>query len=433
MAMVAAEGELDLGVPSCLRLVSAFLAMEPAHVLISLARDCGGGSITDRVQRFIWDHCISKADGNFHVPYLKSVLKKIIVEVESHGFEVLDELYERIAFYMTSVKADDSAEENSRIFKCISFLFPDDCYELPSCPKARKLVVTLHCSLNMLEGDTGRRREWPGDEHFLTSLEARLLPGFVATLSLRCSVWPSSLLLSEFILSCPEIFSNKSCFEVGSGVGLVGICLAHVKASKVMLSDGDLSSLENMKLNLGLNQLSTGVDTLERSDDPNLVTCVHLPWESATGCELQDCMPDIILGADVIYDPLCLPHLVKVLAFLLSRGKSLSHLCNRSCNSILSRRVQINSATSSSGSDNLDKAMDDGLNVEYASKKGPLAFIASVIRNVDTFDRFRALADEANLSVEDVTEKFVLFNLLPYLQSYPRSSVRLFTLTHLSN
>lgn len=30
----------------------------------------------------------------------------------------------------------------------------------------------------------------------------------------RCSVWPSSLLLSEFILSCPEIFSNKSCFEV---------------------------------------------------------------------------------------------------------------------------------------------------------------------------------------------------------------------------
>lgn len=43
-------------------------------------------------------------DGNFHVPYLKSVLKKIIVEVESHGFEVLDELYERIAIYMTSVK-----------------------------------------------------------------------------------------------------------------------------------------------------------------------------------------------------------------------------------------------------------------------------------------------------------------------------------------
>lgn len=399
----AEEGELDLRLPSCLNLVSAFLAMESPHVLISLARDCGGGSVTDRVQRFIWDYCISKADGKFYVPYLKKILKKIIVEVESQGFEVLDELYEQLAFYMTSLKDDDSAKENSRVLKCISFLFPNDCRELPSCPETRKLVVTLQCSLNMLEGDTG------------------------------CSIWPSSLLLSEFILSCPEMFSSKSCFEIGSGVGLVGICLAHVKASKVMLSDGDLSSLENMKLNLELNQLSTGVGTSERpSEDLKVVNCIHLPWESATESELQDFMPDIILGADVIYDPPCLPHLVKVLAFLLSRGKLLSHLYNRSSNGVLLSSAQKNGAKNSSDSDTLDKAMpDDCPNVEYASKKGPLAFIASVIRNVDTFNRFLALADQANLSVEDVTEKFVPFNLLPYLQSYPRSSVRLLTVMHL--
>lgn len=30
----------------------------------------------------------------------------------------------------------------------------------------------------------------------------------------RCSLWPSSLFLSEFILSYPEIFSNKFNFEV---------------------------------------------------------------------------------------------------------------------------------------------------------------------------------------------------------------------------
>lgn len=30
----------------------------------------------------------------------------------------------------------------------------------------------------------------------------------------RCSIWPSSLFLSELILSHPELFSNKSCFEV---------------------------------------------------------------------------------------------------------------------------------------------------------------------------------------------------------------------------
>jgi len=70
-----------------------------------------------------------------------------------------------------------------------------------------------------------------------------------------CSLWPSSLFLSEFILSYPEIFSTKCCFELGSGVGLVGICLNYVGASKVILTDGDTSTLTNMKENMELNNL----------------------------------------------------------------------------------------------------------------------------------------------------------------------------------
>ncbi|KAI8014698.1 GDSL esterase/lipase [Camellia lanceoleosa] len=329
-------------------------------------------------------------DGKSRMPYLKSFLKKLIVEVESQGLEVLDELYERFAFYMTSLKGDYSAKANSRIVKCISFLFPDDCSDLPSCPKTRKLVVPLQCSLNMLE---------------------------------------------EFILSHPELFSNKSCFEVGSGVGLVGICLAHIKASKVMLSDGDLSSLANMKLNLELNHLSVRTDLSERTiEDPDLVKCIHLPWESAVGSELRDLLPDIILGADVMYDPLCLPNLVRVLACLLDREISDSHLCSEHCNGI-QPVSKAHNAVNSRGSDTCqgEAVPDDDPNTEYAccaSKEGPNAFIASVIRNIDTFNRFLELADEANLSAEDVTGKFMLFDLLPYMQSYNRLSIRLFTLTH---
>nr|XP_017226371.1 PREDICTED: uncharacterized protein LOC108202480 isoform X1 [Daucus carota subsp. sativus] len=188
--------------PPHTHLVSAFLAMESPDWLLSLARVCGGGSVTESVQRFIWDHCISKAvseqDGNFYRPYLKRFLKKLIAEVESTGAYVLEELYEQYATFMISVKDDDMAKGLSKILKRVSFLFPDDC------SKSKKLVVPLQCSLNLLEGDTG------------------------------CSIWPSSLFLSEFILSFPEIFSGKSCFEVGSGVGLVGICLAHVRASKMV-------------------------------------------------------------------------------------------------------------------------------------------------------------------------------------------------------
>lgn len=129
-------------------------------------------------------------------------MKRLISEVESRNGTVLDELYEQCGYYMSSLKDDGLVKGSARVHKCISFLFPDGC-EPPSCPKSSNLVVPLHCSLNMLEGDTG------------------------------CSVWPSSLYLSEFVLSFPDIFSNKSCFEVGSGVGLVGICLSHVKASQV--------------------------------------------------------------------------------------------------------------------------------------------------------------------------------------------------------
>nr|POE53974.1 branched-chain-amino-acid aminotransferase-like protein 2 [Quercus suber] len=251
-----ADQELDSSDPSCLHLVSAFLAMDSTESLISLSRVCGGGSVTEGVQRFIWDHCLSKADDN--------VVK-------------------------------------GRICKCISFLFPAGSSQLPSCPNSGKLVVPLRCSLNMLDGDTG------------------------------CALWPSSLFLSEFILSFPRSFSNKFCFEVGSGVGLVGICLAHVEASKVILSDGDLSTLMNMKLNLESNNFSIDTDRQERTEDSNTIKCIHLPWESASENELQDFMPDVILGADVIYDPACLPYLVRLLAILLNKKIPSSAKRNDSC------------------------------------------------------------------------------------------------------
>ncbi|GAB2292763.1 hypothetical protein Dimus_026999, partial [Dionaea muscipula] len=57
------------------------------------------------------------------------------------------------------------------------------------------------------------------------------------------------------MLSYPEFFTNKSCFEVGSGVGLNDICLEYVKASKVIMNDGVLSSLANLKASLKMNQM----------------------------------------------------------------------------------------------------------------------------------------------------------------------------------
>nr|XP_007147073.1 hypothetical protein PHAVU_006G094000g [Phaseolus vulgaris]ESW19067.1 hypothetical protein PHAVU_006G094000g [Phaseolus vulgaris] len=395
------EQELDPSLPCRQRLLSAIIAMEPSECVISHARACGGGSITEQVQQFIWDHCLS-TPGDFHAPYLKNFLKKLIAQIEfDHGY-VLDNLYELYAHYMTSCKDDRLEKGDARVRKRISFLFPDGCSELQSCPHSRVLVFPLQCSLNMLEGGTG------------------------------CSIWPSSLFLSELILSHPELFFNKSCFEIGSGVGLVGLCLAHVKASKVILSDGDLSTLANMKLNLELNNLNVESNVPERSKDPKMVKCLYLPWESASESQLQDIMPDVILGADVIYDPVCLPHLVRVLAILLNQMNSSFCRQHASCKS-LSPNIK-----HGNGEQNHEDAIDicngrckaiynDGSS--SMSKEAPVAYIAYVIRNIETFNYFLTLGEQANLDIVDLTDSLKPLNLLCYMQSYNQASVRLLRIT----
>nr|DAD19369.1 TPA_asm: hypothetical protein HUJ06_020832 [Nelumbo nucifera] len=270
----------------------------------------------------------------------------------------------------------------------------------------------------------------------------------------RCAIWPSSLFLSEFILSYPEIFSSKSCFEVGSGVGLVGIALTHAKASKVILSDGDLSSLANMKLNLEFYQLSTEKE-MRQSQYQNFISwveCKHLPWESSTERELQDFMPDIVLGADVIYDPICLPHLIRVLSILLNPSKSNPHEERDNCLCLSSEKGHItgngdyckdHSEFCAGKSVAADCDNCQGFDTQVAAAhnhvpntksqpnttKHPVAYLATVIRNVDTFTCFLRLAAEAHLSVVDVTETWQPLNLLPYMQSYNRSSIRLFIIS----
>ncbi|XP_047152493.1 protein-lysine N-methyltransferase EEF2KMT-like isoform X1 [Vigna umbellata] len=395
------EQELDPSLPCSQRLLSAILAMEPSECLISHARECGGGSITEQVQQFIWHHCLS-SPGDFHVPYLKNFLKKLIAQIEfDHGY-VLDSLYELYALYMTSCKDDSLEKGDARVSKIISFLFPDGCSELQSCPHSRVLVFPLQCSRNMLEGGTG------------------------------CSIWKPGLFLSEFILSHPELFSNKTCFEVGSGVGLIGLCLAHVKASKVILSDGDLSTLVNMKFNLEMNHLNVEAGMRQRNNDQNMVKCLYLPWESASVSQLQDIRADVVLGADVIYDPVYQPHLVRVLAILLNPMNSEFCRQHASCKgispNIKHENCEHNHEHAIDISHSRFKASHDDDSYSQP-KETPVAYISYVIRNIETFNYFMSLGRQAHLDIVDLTDSLKPLNLLCYMQSYNQASVRLLRIT----
>ncbi|KAH9622856.1 hypothetical protein KSS87_012908, partial [Heliosperma pusillum] len=290
-------------------------------------------------------------------------MKNLIREIESTGGTILDEFYERYACYMVSVKENGAEKADSWVVKCISFLFNDS---------PMKVLIPLRCSLNMLQGDTG------------------------------CALWPSSLFLSEFILSFPEVFTRKTCFEVGSGVGLVGICLQHAKASQVILTDGDASTLANLKVNLEMNKIGN-IDSKSVSGS-SAVQCVHLPWESARESELQHFMPDIVLGADVIYDPACIPHLVRVLTLLLRREETVDSKSRPT-------PLGLVSGTEKFGYKNDDCVMSDNAKVEATTmeffsqemKSRPVALIASVIRNIDTFNCFLDTTSQANMVVRDLT------------------------------
>ncbi|VAH14160.1 unnamed protein product [Triticum turgidum subsp. durum] len=372
MAAAAASG--DSGEQLLLHLKLAFLALEPPACVLTLARKAGGGSVTPHVQNFILENCVGTNVGGPDCTYVKTILKKVIAEAELSSDIVIDELYEEFGRCMSS-RENNSELSLAKIYKEISFLSP--AYDNVSSNPV-SLVARLLCSTNMLEGDTG------------------------------CCLWPSSLFLSEFILSFPELFAKKCCFELGSGVGLVGVCLNHVGASKVILTDGDASTLTNMKANMEMNNLYIEDSQLVK-ESKNKVECKYLSWEEACESDLRDYQRDILLGADIIYNPSCVPHLVRVLCMLL-RGDD-------------GRRESVNAATNGEIGDEVSGTTATG---------GPVAYIATVIRNADTFNCFAKAAADAKLSVVNITSSAATSSFLPYMISYDRSSVQLLKITLLS-
>lgn len=173
---------------------------------------------------------------------------------------------------------------------------------------------------------------------------------------------------------------------------------------QVVLTDGDASTLANMKANMEMNNLYIGDSQLVK-ESKNKVECKYLSWEETCESDLRDYQRDIVLGADIIYNPSCVPHLVRVLSMLL-RGDGGRQ----------SRHESVNAATNGEIGDEVSGTSATG---------GPVAYIATVIRNVDTFNCFAKAAADAKLSVVNITSSTAPSSFLPYLSSYDRSSVKL--------
>ena len=186
-----------------------------------------------------------------------------------------------------------------------------------------------------------------------------------------CHEWEAGFYLSEYILNHAKYFAGKRCLELGSGVGLVGIILARIGASEIWCTDGDTDAVQNCLQNFELNgvinreisdpiegiiEAQDGKSRLEpirklckdRTDQHPVNSSVHetnieykktvksqpiafvrqLKWETSwidkqtearisTSTRSGNFDPEIILGADLLYDPEVIPTFVRLLGEML--------------------------------------------------------------------------------------------------------------------
>ncbi|KAK8015449.1 hypothetical protein PG990_008745 [Apiospora arundinis] len=152
-------------------------------------------------------------------------------------------------------------------------------------------------------------KEGPGEsESTVTILERRYLISGSKTTGFR--TWEGALHLGAYLLSLPgqEIIRGKNVLELGAGTGFLAIlCGKQLAAKHVTTTDGDEGVVEALKENIALNNL-----------DEQKVQARRLWWgDDLKGtwvereCETEPY--DIVVGADITYEPEAIRALVATL------------------------------------------------------------------------------------------------------------------------
>ncbi|NWX07822.1 EF2KT methyltransferase, partial [Caloenas nicobarica] len=248
--------------------------------------------------------------------YRRHFLTELIKKHESTAAEPLDELYDALADILNE-------KESTRCYK--NYLLPTgEC-------------VTLSESVAIISGGT---------------------TGLVT--------WDAALHLAEWAIENSAVFSNRTVLELGSGIGFTGIAICKTCNPKMYIfSDYHHGVLKQLAENICLNgfvlqpETTQHIQTETRGQEaeatnyqnPKLIVA-ELDWCSVTGKQLLDLQPDIIIAADVVYDP-------EITLALI--------------------------------------AMLQDLSASRGDRKPPEVYIASTIRNPDTYCLFQAELDKVGI------------------------------------
>ncbi|KFP95801.1 Protein FAM86A, partial [Haliaeetus albicilla] len=178
--------------------------------------------------------------------------------------------------------------------------------------------------------------------------------------------WDAALHLAEWAIENSPVFSNRTVLELGSGIGFTGIAICKTcKPKTYIFSDYHHCVLKQLTENIRLNGFILEPGTTQHIQtesqgqeaeamnyqNPKLIVA-ELDWGSVTEKQLLDLQPDVIIAADVVYDP----EIISVLIGMLQK-----------------------------------------LSTSTADRKPPEVYIAFTIRNPDTYRLFQAELEKAGI------------------------------------
>jgi predicted nicotinamide N-methyase len=214
-----------------------------------------------------------------HEDYQRKFAKAVISRIESDEQEVDERFYSFVVVVVTSTTAEDSPSP---------FAFKH--YALPAMRESQFLISIQENVNSISEGTTGLK------------------------------TWPASLKLMAHLSTAQgqSLILDQSVLELGSGVGLLGLSCAYLGASQVLLTEMDHPVvMEKLGRNLALNR-----ERLESLGKP-LPRLQSLDWEQGIplkGLGLGEEW-DVVLCADVVYDPSLVGPLAKTLHALLTQHR----------------------------------------------------------------------------------------------------------------
>ena len=133
-----------------------------------------------------------------------------------------------------------------------------------------------------------------------------------------CS-WPAGEALASWVDGEGNNWEGKRVLELGSGSGISGIFIAkrwRSNLEEIVLTDCHDEVLSNLRHNVEVNLDKGGVK----------VRVEELDWESISESSFQ-MKPDILLGADIVFDGRVIPSLVSTIHLLLSSSSKAHIAC----------------------------------------------------------------------------------------------------------